>query len=260
MLNNNILSNEKINLYSYEYNKNIPFPHIVIDGVFEDKILKDINDEIYTFNKWDGEKNFSGSKKKRVCSNWYNLPKNAKDLISYLHSPFFLETLEKITSEQSLIPDPYLLGGGIHSTTKNGFLKIHADFNWNKKLKLFRRLNLLLYLNDNWKDEYNGNLELWDKKIKKCEKSIKPLINRMVIFTTDDLSFHGQPIPLNCPENFWRNSIALYYYSSNKPKKNFSGKRVGTDYIPTRNDNFSRVSFLRRVYGKLKYKFFPNRF
>ena len=97
--------------------------------------------------------------------------------------------------EVSLIPDPYFHGGGIHSTTKGGFLKVHADFNWHKKLKLFRRLNLLLYLTRDWKEEYKGNIEFWKEPFNEASKSVFPKFGRMVIFTTDDKSFHGHPHP-----------------------------------------------------------------
>lgn len=148
----------------------------------------------------------------------------------------------------------------MHSTTKGGFLKMHADFNWHKKLKLFRRLNLLLYLNKDWKEEWGGNLELSTKDIYNSNKSIIPIFNRMVIFTTDDKSFHGQPKELSCPEQTWRNSIALYYYSRIKPRLNFYGKRVGTDYVPIQGDDFKRNNFIKRLYSKIKYFFFQINF
>ena len=51
-------------------------------------------------------------------------------------------------------------------------LKIHSDFYLHQYLKIDRRLNLLLYLNDDWKDEYGGHLELWDKTMTICDKKI----------------------------------------------------------------------------------------
>lgn len=119
-----------------------------------------------------------------------------------------------MTGIEGLIQDPYLFGGGIHSVGAGGFLKIHADFNWHHKLNLYRRLNLLLYLNSDWQETWGGALELWDVDMASCRVSIPPLINRMVIFNTSDMSFHGHPDPLMCPENRMRNSIALYYYTA----------------------------------------------
>jgi hypothetical protein len=240
------------------YLKNEPFPHIVLDNVFDNNFLQKISDEFASFKEWDGVINYYGSRNKRFCSDSSKLPENVLNVIHKLTNKDFLLWLEKITGEQALMPDPYLYGGGMHSTTKGGFLKMHADFNWHKKINLFRRLNLLLYLNKNWREEWGGNLELSSKDVNNSRKSIIPIFNRMVIFTTDDNSFHGQPSELNCPEQIWRNSIALYYYSSIKPRSNFYGKRVGTDYVPLKEDKFKRNSFIKRLYGKIKYAIFPN--
>ena len=116
-----------------------------------------------------------------------------------------------------LIPDPYLIGGGLHELRNDGFLNIHADFNRHPKMKLDRRLNILIYLNKDWKNEYGGQLQLWDKNMKKCEQNIVPTFNRMVIFSTTDSSYHGNPIKVCHPKLISRKSIAMYYYSNGRP-------------------------------------------
>ncbi len=100
---------------------------------------------------------------------------------------------------------------------RGGFLKVHADFNWHPKLKLDRRLNVLIYLNRDWKDEYGGALELWDRSMTGPEKSVLPVFNRTVVFSTTDFSYHGHPHPLACPEATTRKSVSLYYYSNGRP-------------------------------------------
>lgn len=79
-----------------------------------------------------------------------------------------------------------------------------------------RRINVLIYLNKNWKKNYGGYLELWDKKMRKKVLSTQPIFNRCVIFNTDSDAFHGHPDPLNTPENITRKSLALYYYTASK--------------------------------------------
>ena len=74
--------------------------------------------------------------------------------------------LEELTGIKNLIADKTLYGGGLHQVERGGKLDIHADFNIHKKFKWHRRVNLILYLNKNWKPEYNGYLELWDKDMK----------------------------------------------------------------------------------------------
>ena len=75
----------------------------------------------------------------------------------------------------------------------------------------------MLYLNENWREEYGGHLELWDREMTRCVRRILPVFNRCVIFSTTDYSFHGHPDPLACPRGMTRKSLALYYYSNGRP-------------------------------------------
>lgn len=201
-----------------------PFPHAVIRGAWDEELLQDIKAEV-PGTLWDGERNFHGAQKKRFCSDIDKLGIASRILTQEASGPKFLRWLEKLTGEPGLLPDPYLLGGGIHSTKRGGFLKMHVDFNWHQGLHLYRRLNVLIYLND-WQSEWGGKLELSGDSFKK----ISPERNTMVVFTTDDASLHGHPHPLECPEDVTRDSIALYYYSAIKPKRNFAGIRDNTGY------------------------------
>ena len=76
-------------------------------------------------------------------------------------------------------------------------------------------------MNKNWKDKYEGHLELWDfvnhKNGKRIEK-ISPVFNRAVIFETNEISFHGHPHKLNTPDGINRKSIATYYYTKTRPE------------------------------------------
>ncbi|MGH7009896.1 MAG: 2OG-Fe(II) oxygenase, partial [Caulobacteraceae bacterium] len=126
----------------------------------------------------------------------------------------FLRTIENITGIEGLIPDPYFLGGGFHETTQGGHLSIHADFNHHKPMDLERRVNVLIYLNDDWDESYGGCLELWDRGMKSRVQSYVPTCNRCVIFSTTTDSYHGNPEPVNHPRLVSRKSIALYYYTS----------------------------------------------
>ena len=142
----------------------------------------------------------------------------------------FLNFLEALTGIQGLIPDPYFSGGGLHQIITGGILDIHTDFNDYKKLQLYRRLNVLIYLNEDWEESWNGCLEFWDGGAAngKCVKSIAPLLNRAVVFETDKASFHGHPVPWNAPNETTRKSIALYYYTA--WKKEFAVYDGVTDF------------------------------
>ena len=128
-----------------------------------------------------------------------------------------MEFVGQLLGIDDLIADPSLEGGGLHQSTRGGFLNIHADFtvhphhrNWQ------RRANILLYLNEEWRPEYGGDLELWSADMKECVEKVSPVANRALIFTTDPTSFHGHPEPMLCPEGVARRSLALYYFSIEK--------------------------------------------
>ena len=132
----------------------------------------------------------------------------------------FIEILEKLVNINGIIRDNYNLeGAGFHKITNNGFLNLHTDFNNYNDIKygsLDRRINLLIYLNPNWKEEYNGHLWICNKDTKKIIKKVLPISNKCVIFNTTNKSIHGHPNKLNVPsENIQRDSIALYYYTKN---------------------------------------------
>ena len=97
------------------------------------------------------------------------------------------------------MPDPDV-GGALRHFGRGGRLGIHADFNFHAGLKMYRRLNLILYMNKDWKHSYRGDFELWDAKVTRCEKRVAPLFNRALIFIAGDTSYHGFPKPLRCPE------------------------------------------------------------
>lgn len=241
---------------SLGYLQHQPFPHVALRNCWNPKLLADCKREMSEFRQWDGEKDFYGSKKKRYCGDIERLPPSVVRVIQEASSPVFLRWLMDLTGEQGLLPDPYLEGGGIHQIAAGGFLKVHADFNWNEKLHLYRRLNLLLYLNPDWNPAWGGALELWEQDMSRCAVTVAPEFNTMVIFTTDDRSFHGHPHVLSCPADVTRDSIALYYYSPIRPTRNFKERRTGTDYRPIEGDSFdyydaSLAARVRNRIGKL---------
>ena len=127
-----------------------------------------------------------------------------------------LQFLEKLTGIAELIPDAYFTGGGLHQIERGGKLEVHADFNKLKGWNLERRINLLLYLNRDWKDKFGGHLELWNRQMTKSIRKVSPIVNRCVIFNTESDAYHGHPHPLRCPEGQTRKSMALYYYTNGR--------------------------------------------
>jgi hypothetical protein len=204
------------------YNQAQPFPHTVIDGLFPHDLLDQVLAEFPKPGEIDWIR-FDSAKEKKLGYKVDNrIGEMPRRFLAFLNSAPVLQYVEELTGIEGLIPDPYFLGGGLHQIERGGFLKIHADFNWHKKMKVHRRINLLIYLNKDWEEEFGGHLELWDKDMKGCLKKILPIFGRCVIFNTTDFAYHGHPNPLQCPEGRTRKSIALYYYSSSRPKEEIS--------------------------------------
>jgi hypothetical protein len=194
-----------------------PFPHIAVDGLFDEATLEGVLVEFPTPDEIPWQRFDNPTEKKLGYSYKTPLGPRLQRFLYEMSSPPVLEFLERLTGIDGLIPDPYLGGAGPHQILRGGFLKVHADFNWHPKLKLDRRLNLLVYLNRDWREEYGGHLELWNTDCSVCEQRILPVFNRTVVFSTTDTSFHGHPNPLACPETTSRKSVSLYYYTNGRP-------------------------------------------
>jgi hypothetical protein len=199
-----------------EYQQAKPFPHIAIDELFDPGVLREILQVFPGPDSIEWRRFHSHQEIKLAASREAQLPGRVQQFLYQLNSSTFLGFLERLTGISGLISDPHFIGGGMHQILPGGKLDIHSDFNKHAQWGLDRRLNLLLYLNEDWKEEYGGHLELWDKGMSVCEKKLNPLFNRMVIFSTTDTSYHGHPRPLTCPEGRSRKSLALYYYSNGR--------------------------------------------
>lgn len=223
------------------YRKQQPYPHAVFDNVFKPSLLKDVASEfpdLATRSKTEVFDN--GNERKLASVGEEQFGEVSLPLMHYLNSLPFLQFLEKLTGIKNLIPDPQFLGGGFHEIKRGGFLKIHADFNSHYTYKLDRRLNVLVYLNDDWKEEYGGHFELWSRDMTRCEKRVLPIFNRLVVFSTTSDSFHGHPDPLTCPPDRSRRSLALYYYTNGRPEQEVTDAhstvwkaRKGVDATPS---------------------------
>lgn len=214
------------------YNKAIPFQHVIIDGFLPrrhaNKTLKNFpNRSSKIWLDWRKRDVVHQPKKQGIghASNLLNVSPYLLNMLSAFNSYPFLNFLEKLTGIEKILPDPYFHGGGLHQILNGGKLDIHADFNELKELNLYRRINVLLYLNKNWKKDYNGELELWDESMSQCIQSIEPIFNRLIIFNTNKKSYHGHPKPLNTPEHITRKSLAFYYYTvKHNPDEVYNGK------------------------------------
>jgi len=199
------------------------FPHIVIDNFLHPDVLAEL------LRDFPGPNNHAwlryrapAEKDKLQSTSELQMPPTIRGIINAFNSATFVRFLETLTGIEGIIPDPHLYGGGMHQTLPGGHLKMHIDYNFHNKWKLDRRLNVLLYLNEKWLDEWNGHLELWSGTRSALDKQfakIAPIANRLVIFNTTETSWHGVPETLRCPDDRSRKSLALYYYSNGRPEE-----------------------------------------
>lgn len=217
-----------------QYKSASPFPHIVLHDIVDPVVLDGVLGEFPKIREGKNSVRYNApTEVKDVTCDRKVLGPVTNSLFDELNSPSFCAWLNQLTGiEETLVGDPLLWGGGLHETLPGGFLKLHADFNKHYGTGYDRRINILLYLNKDWKSEYGGNVELWDTELTKCEVSVEPRYNTMVIFNTTDFSYHGHPDPLKCPEGMSRKSIAMYYFSDGRPAHELNGKAHNSIFRP----------------------------
>ena len=197
-----------------KYQQAEPFPHIIIDDFISSEVLEKCLEEFPEENDPESIMFNRDQERLKTGFNPDYLSSSVRSLFYSFNSRPFLQFLENLTGIKGLIPDPYFMGGGFHRIAQGGHLSVHADFNHHDKLNLERRINVLIYLNKNWSEDYGGQIELWDQNMEKCVVSATPEFNRCVIFNTTLNSYHGNPQVINHPDAISRKSIALYYYTA----------------------------------------------
>lgn len=231
------------------YQSGEPYHHIGIDNFLPLPIVEKVRQEALKM----GEKRPEHMSPQEHLKTSYNpdiLPHYSRLVFSALNSQAFLRFLEEMTGIPHLIPDPYFLGAGIHRTNTGGYLGVHADFNMHKKMYLERRLNILIYLNPDWQDDYGGAFEVWTKDMQTQVATFPPIMNRMCCFSTSSESYHGNPTPVNHPGGDPRLSIALYYYTAT-----WSEDRIAHSTLfrprPGTSDTASNQAHRRRIVQQL---------
>ena len=207
MINFEYLENN-LNTLRTDYLASQPFPHLVIDGFCdEDKLLKAYNAIPELENK---SRDYAFANNKFEKSNYKVIAPELEELYNDLSSDRFNKILSYIVAK-SIFVDPKNHGGGLHQGKKNSFLDMHLDFNYHPINKnWYRELNLLLYLNKDWKPEYKGELKIKDLRTDE-EIALDVPFNRLIIQQCAPYTLHGYDMT-NFPEGKYRTSIATYAY------------------------------------------------
>jgi len=251
-----------IDKYASIYKNAEPFEYVIINDFFSEEYANQIYENLP--NPLDKNKNWNHYnnpiEQKYAINNFDNYPK-INDLYKELNKTNFINLLKEITKIDDLESDLYLHGAGIHAYPNKGKLDMHLDYNIHPISGKERRINLIIYMNKDWKEEYGGRIELYDINKNKIKEEL-PLFNTAIIFRTSDISYHGLPTPINCPDDKFRQSIAIYYVS--EPRNNLT-KRFKAEYFPQLNQSVSKE--LAKLYEIRKErlitkddlnKYFPN--
>jgi hypothetical protein len=191
-----------------------PFPHIVLDGLWDDAVLDRVEGEFPSPGRRNWHKWATENELKETSRGIRGLEPFSALVIELMNSSAFIDGVKAITGIVDLLPDPTFHGAGLHESGPGGWLDVHADYLKHPELPLARRVNVLVYLNRDWRPEWKGDLELWDPDTHTCAASIPPLFNRTVIFDTTEKALHGFPSPLVCPVGRYRRLISVYYWSA----------------------------------------------
>lgn len=253
------INNEIINAYFGSWIHNIkelnktfisgkPFENIVIDNFLSDEYAEKIYQEFPTQYK-DWYKYLNPIEFKYTFDNIENLTEDIKKYFYILSSNRLIQFITELTGIPNLEQDPYLHGAGLHCHATNGKLDIHLDYEKHPYSGKERRINIILFISKDWKTEWNGANELWDENITSCVKKTDIKFNRAIIFKTNDISWHGVPDKINCPEFVYRKSLAYYYVSSLSSEKKEDEYRKKARYIkrPTdkHNENIEKLYKIR---------------
>lgn len=204
----------RTNQLNREFRENKPYAHLHLTEFLDPALASDLAREFPALetDAWTRYKHQNENKLGLAKRSLF--PRLLGEIVDELNSPPFVSWLSQITGIPGLMSDETLEGGGLHQSGPGGFLNVHTDFSMHHYHKHWRRrVNLILYLNPNWREEWGGAIELWDRGVTRCAAKVPPLLNHTLIFETNDISYHGFPEPLRCPAGESRKSVALYYYT-----------------------------------------------
>lgn len=227
---------EKSREYADAFLGAFPFRHAVIEDFFEQEFAERLLTDFPVFNPALARNEiYGGVWGKAVNTEIRRISPAYEEMYELMGSARFLGLVGEISGIPGLLPDPALYGGGTHENLHGQDLDPHVDFNYDEAQKLHRRLNLIVYLNKDWKREWGGSIEIHSNPRRPAENQVKayePLFNRAVMFETNEHSWHGFPkIDLPAEERHRsRKSISIYLYTRERPAEEIAPPH-GTFYV-----------------------------
>ncbi len=190
-----------------------PWPHIVVHDLFSRAVLEELVRELDRVRPDVLLQHVTSRTVKNESAEVRGLGPTMDAFQAAMDSPAMTSYVEAVTGIAGLVTDPTRELAGLHETPVGGFTKIHTDFSNHPATGLHHRVNVLLYMNVEWHDNWGGQLELWPSDMRGNPTSVQPTLGTFVVFATNDDSKHGLPRAVACPEGSSRRSLAFYYYS-----------------------------------------------
>lgn len=194
-----------------------PFPHVTLDGFLEESFAQRLTSEFPPFERGQSGNELGRAGGKSVIPRIAELGGAYAQFDTLMQSAEFRSSIGAVTGFPQLLYDPDYAGGGTHENRNGQELDLHIDFNYHPRTGWHRRLNLILYLNQDWDESWGGSLELakdpWN--LESGFVSVTPEWNRAVLFETSERSWHGFQA-VAAPDDRSRKSIAVYFYTSDR--------------------------------------------
>lgn len=213
-----------------------PWLHVIIQDMFPRDLLERVHAEIQGLD----HDQMRGSRSKRHIK----IETSDRDLLGpatlalqdFLDSPAFVEMVSTVTGVPDLLADDAHYAAGIHETPHGGKTMVHTDFSRHPVSQLHHRVNVLLYLNPEWEDEWGGQLELWPQDMSALGARVQPTMNTMIIWETHAGTLHGLPDPIAGPPGTSRFAIAAYFYTAVPADRPAARTALGT-YVARPGDS-----------------------
>lgn len=251
MINPDLLDSRKIEEFNNSFNKSLPFKYLIIDNFLKPEIAAEVESK---FPPLDSMKvKYKGiNENKAEDSSFEKFDNSLKDLNLFIHSNLMIEWVGNITGLDNLCTINDRLGAGLHQGGNNSFLDIHIDYNIHPIEKRQRKLNLLIFFNKEWQEDWGGQLELWNKT--NCFIKILPSFNRMVLFECNEISYHGYS-RISCLETITRKSYYHYFFQPIAKAVTYHD----TIFLTKASDSFSKKALTKTkefLKNKIKLVFY----
>ncbi|MEO1367002.1 MAG: 2OG-Fe(II) oxygenase, partial [Acidobacteriota bacterium] len=229
------------------------FPHVLIENFLSDDLCRRLHGQFPRFDP-EARDELGWKAQKATREDVSALGEGYAAVDGLVRSPEFLSLMSRITGIPDLLYDPDYVGGGTHDNVDGAQLDTHVDFNYHPRRGWHRRLNLIVFLNPEWRDEWGGCFEVhrdpWSGDGDDVRRFV-PLWNHAVIFETSERSWHGFDkiaLPEELRDGTSRKSFAVYFYTEDRPPEEIATSHA-TVYVPLLESRGQRLGHIDRGVG-----------